>query len=214
MAKGEQSSRSDSSGSSESSENGAKRGTKTNWPYFPLNPGCWIGILMMAYCNPHFLVGSISSPAYPKQQGWRFPPNDGGKVVTTKTWWVNGVKGPNRLILLMLQKSGKLTIWDVKISDVWDKLLISWCRISEPSTVGGSKVQFVWLVIIMKEKIKLASQITSTNGVTLQQFLGPCNTWTSIRPKSITIRARGWQYKNSSPSRYWCNFYFYRIVLQ
>ncbi len=27
--------------------------TKKTWPYFPLNPGCSIGILIMAYYNPY-----------------------------------------------------------------------------------------------------------------------------------------------------------------
>ena len=43
---------------------------KTTRPYFPLNPGCLIGILRMVYEIIPIYLGRISSPIYPKQPGF------------------------------------------------------------------------------------------------------------------------------------------------
>ena len=40
--------------------------------YFPLNPGCLIGILVMVYLKKHIQLGSCSSPIHPKQPGALF----------------------------------------------------------------------------------------------------------------------------------------------
>ena len=47
---------------------------KTTWPYFPWNPGCLMGILIMVYCNPphNWTVYSLMYRTlnnYPKQPG-------------------------------------------------------------------------------------------------------------------------------------------------